>query len=51
MFCLCVLMGIMHVPLCLQRSEEGLRFPGTGIVDAMWVLGIKPGFSGRATSA
>ena len=36
---------------CPQRPEEGVEFLGTHnrlLQAAMWVLGIEPGFSGRA---
>lgn len=33
----------------LQRSEEAIRAPGTGVTEAsMWVLGIEPEPSTRA---
>lgn len=26
-----------HVVQCLQRSEEGFEYPGTGITDSCWL--------------
>lgn len=39
--------------VCLLTSDvrRGHRFPGTGVTDGWWVLGIKPGSSFRTASA
>ena len=39
--------------LCLWKSEEGVRSPGTGVIDylqTLLVLRAKPGSSARAAS-
>lgn len=46
----------LHKCLHPQRSEEGTRSPGTGVIGgwlwmAMWVLGIELESSGRAARA
>jgi hypothetical protein len=54
---MCILFAYMSVyHMCawgLKRSEEGIRSPGTGVKEGckllcQWVLGIKPGSSGRS---
>lgn len=44
---------VSHACLCLQKSDENVRSPGTGVIGlwaAMWVLRIKLAFSGRVAN-
>ena len=52
---LSIFMSVCHMlATFLQRPEEGVRSPGTAVIELLViisVLGIEPRFSGRATSA
>ena len=49
--CLPPCMYMHHVCVWYPRkSEEGFRFPGTGVRDNVWVLGTKPGSSAEQDS-
>jgi hypothetical protein len=48
-------MSVHHIDAwCPQRLEEGIGFPGTGIIEVViwfWVLGVEPESSERPVSA
>lgn len=44
-------MSAHHMSLVPRRSEESIRSPGTGVIDAMWVLETGPRSTARATRA
>ena len=55
--CVCVCVCVcVHVRACLKWPEEGVGFPGIGVIDFWelvggWVLGTELGSPGRVASA